>query len=224
MAEGKEVYRQPHAITSQGKLAIIAGPHGSGKDTLANLLPFTLPNYRKVVRYTTRPQGLAEVQGIDYHFVGTSTFTEMAQSGEFIEFNSYMDGATGTRRQDIRTASMQGSVGGLTINFEDGLKLKEKLEAEGIQSVCFFIGPCTEEEMIVNPSAYLKLLSERMERRGRSSDNLSERLKRALEYRNLYLKNAASIEYIPNINHLQHAAAQGIASVLSVPESTDHIS
>lgn len=70
----------------QGKIIMLTGPSGVGKDTIAKNIRQVLPNLRSLDRYTTRPMRPGEQNGIDYFFVDEPMFHRMAEAGEFIEF------------------------------------------------------------------------------------------------------------------------------------------
>jgi len=71
----------------------------------------------------------------------------MSEKGDFIEEATYPEGSTGTSLPDILARMRQYRYVCLTMNLEDALKLKERLDALAIANRCFFIGPCSEKVM-----------------------------------------------------------------------------
>jgi guanylate kinase len=69
----------------RGLLLIISAPSGAGKTTLVRALLKADPAIRLSVSYTTRAPRPGEVNGKDYHFVGTQEFLAMADRGELLE-------------------------------------------------------------------------------------------------------------------------------------------
>ncbi|HYP68782.1 MAG TPA: guanylate kinase [Thiobacillaceae bacterium] len=71
--------------SARGLLLIISAPSGAGKTTLVRALLKADPALRLSISYTTRAPRPAEVDGKDYHFVGTQEFLAMASRGELLE-------------------------------------------------------------------------------------------------------------------------------------------
>lgn len=70
-------------------LIVLAGKLASGKTTTRDILIEKL-NFNPILTYTTRPKRKNERDGIDYYFISESHFTELQQSGKFIETSSYI--------------------------------------------------------------------------------------------------------------------------------------
>lgn len=81
-------------------MLVIVGESGSGKSTLQKNLIEKLPNYRKIITYTTRPKRRGEKDGVDYHFIPQATFDEFVKRGFFAEYNVYNDWSYGTAKAD----------------------------------------------------------------------------------------------------------------------------
>lgn len=69
-------------------LVVLAGKLASGKTTTRDILVEKL-NFNPILTYTTRPKRKNERDGIDYYFISEPYFTELQQSGKFIETSSY---------------------------------------------------------------------------------------------------------------------------------------
>lgn len=75
---------------------IIVGASASGKSTLAKSIETRLPNFSRIVTYTTRPKRENEIDGIDYHFISEETFDGMIKQDVFVEHASYRGWKYGT--------------------------------------------------------------------------------------------------------------------------------
>jgi len=69
-----------------GRLVVLSGPSGVGKDTVLKALFAMAPSLRYSVSYTTRPPRPGETDGVSYSFVDEATFRAMASRKEFLEW------------------------------------------------------------------------------------------------------------------------------------------
>jgi len=134
----------------------------------------------------------------------------MRSKGDFIESAEYPGVMSGTTREEIVSKLQQTQFATITMNFQDGLILADRLEEASIPSVCLFVGPCSEEEMINDPELYLDILFNRMSIRGRLTDHIEGRLFMAAKFRDLYLANSDRVIYVDNGNDKQESAHETI--------------
>src|SRR5947208_2897640 len=73
------------SMSDSGRLVILSGPSGVGKDTVLDAWRKSNPRVQRVVSYTTRAPRNGEVQGVDYHFVTSQRFQELIDEGAFLE-------------------------------------------------------------------------------------------------------------------------------------------
>ena len=96
----------------RGLLFIVSSPSGGGKTTLIRETITRLAEQgiegHFSISHTTRAARPAETDGIDYHFVDTEAFREMAQQGEFLEWAEYADHLYGTSRQSVEDQLIAG--------------------------------------------------------------------------------------------------------------------
>ncbi len=72
------------------KLFIVSAPSGAGKTSLVSaVIAKIYPQHpiARVVTYTTKPQGKAELQGVDYHYIGVEEFKAKVEEGFFLEWS-----------------------------------------------------------------------------------------------------------------------------------------
>ncbi|MBQ1187181.1 MAG: guanylate kinase, partial [Clostridia bacterium] len=65
---------------SKGRLVIISGPSGSGKDTILKKVLKSLPELKFSISSVTRPMREGEVEGEKYNFVSREYFEHMIKN------------------------------------------------------------------------------------------------------------------------------------------------
>ncbi len=94
--------------TPRGRLIIISGPSGVGKDTVLQELFRLAPWLSYSVSYTTRPPRPGEVDGVDYSFVDEATFAAMRDRHEFLEYAQVHGQWKGTSAARVRASLERG--------------------------------------------------------------------------------------------------------------------
>lgn len=90
---------------AQQRIVIIAGPSGSGKDTIIAEILAARPDIRKTVSHTTRPIRAGERDGVEYHFVQVEEFQRMIAQDAFLEWAQFPPGTGdyyGTAKSEVR--------------------------------------------------------------------------------------------------------------------------
>lgn len=148
---------------TEGLLAVISGPAGSGKTTLVqHLIAGGHGNIRRAVTATTRPPRPNEVDGRDYYFLSREEFRRMIEAGEFIEYTVFNNNYYGTPRQALENNVAKGGVVILVI------------EVDGAESIKFFF-PGAIFIFIIPPTP--AELRRRLESRGtEDTDDIENRL------------------------------------------------
>ena len=90
------------------RLTVLAGPSGVGKGTIAALIAQRYPQVHLSVSATTRPPRAGEVDGANYHFVGSEQFEAMVAAGDMLEWATYAGHQYGTPQPVVRQALSDG--------------------------------------------------------------------------------------------------------------------
>lgn len=142
-----------------GLLVVLSGPSGVGKGTVDARLRTLLDDVVTSTSVTTRPPRPGERDGVEYHFVERTRFTEMADNGELLEWAQYAGNLYGTPRAPVDRAVADGAVVVLEIEVQGALQVK----AAEPSAVLVFISP---------PS--FAALTERLRNRGTEDPSVIE--------------------------------------------------
>ncbi len=140
---------------SKGKLYIVSGPSGSGKDTLIEHCMQINDNIVLSVSATTREIRKGEQDGIHYYFLSTDKFEDMIEKGELLEWAKYCENYYGTPLEPINR------------NLEKGINVILNIEVQGAMQVMKKM-PSAVSVFIMPPS--LEILEQRLRNRGTDSD------------------------------------------------------
>lgn len=104
-----------------GRLAIVSGPSGVGKDTVLDAWRLRNPRVQRVVAYTTRPMRPLEQEGVDYKFVTVEKFRDLIAGGAFLEHKEVFGNLYGTPLLEMEEMLANGLVAILKIDVQGAL-------------------------------------------------------------------------------------------------------
>lgn len=110
-----------------GRVVILSGPSGVGKDTVIDAWRARDPRVRRVVAATTRDPRPGEVDGVDYHFLSDEEFLAMEKAGEFLESKLVHGRRYGTPLAGMRDLDAQGCIAILKIDVQGAIEAMTKL-------------------------------------------------------------------------------------------------
>lgn len=131
-------------LTGPGRLVVLSGPSGVGKDTVLRELFRLDPLLRYSVSYTTRPPRPDERDGVSYSFVDPETFAAMARRGEFLEDANVYGHRYGTSLQRVREQVARGDTIVLKIDVQGAARVRQRL---GDSPLFIFLLPPSDEEL-----------------------------------------------------------------------------
>ncbi len=71
-------------MKTTGRLLILSGPSGAGKDTVGELV-IARSDFSRLPTYTTREARVGEIDGIHYHFVTVELFRSLVDAGTIFD-------------------------------------------------------------------------------------------------------------------------------------------
>lgn len=127
---------------ADGRLVIVSGPSGVGKDTLIDRWRQANSRVQRVVAYTTRAPRNGEVDGIDYHFVTVDEFKKKAADDHFLEWKEVHGNFYATPLTDMQAMLDEGKIAILKIDVQGALTAME-LRPDALS--IFILPPSWEE-------------------------------------------------------------------------------
>ena len=177
----------------RGKLFVISGPSGVGKNTLLNAVVARSEHVRYSISATSRAMRPGEVDGKSYYFVTREQFEGLIAGDALLEYAEYVGNYYGTPIQPIREAVEAGTDIVMDVDVVGALKITKRLPA----AVLVFV---------TAPS--FAALRARLERRG---DVAPEVMKERLERAKWEYAQAHQYDYIILNDEVEHAVGELMA-------------
>lgn len=136
-----------------GKVFVVSGPSGAGKDTLIRKALTGLDSLYYSISATTRKPREGEVDGVDYHFLANAEFDRLVECEGLLEWEQVFGARYGTPTSEVDRAAAAGRDLLLELDVKGALQVKSKIA----DAVLIFIMP---------PS--LKVLEERLRDRNKN--------------------------------------------------------
>lgn len=189
---------------SKGRLFIISGPSGSGKDTVLSEVFKKYPEIAFSISSVTRPMRDGEVEGQKYNFVSRDSFEAMIAENELLEYNVFVDNYYGTPKTPVVNCLNSGKDMIVEIDVNGARQIKEKMP----DAISVFIMP---------PS--LSVLKSRLS--GRGTETL-EIVEKRIEIALAEISNAINYDYIVVNDDLQEAVNDFLTIIKSERLRTAH--
>ena len=111
---------------NRGRLFIVSGPSGSGKDTVLKEIFKCYPEIEFSISSITRPMREGEVEGEKYNFISRERFEEMLENDELLEHNVFVGNYYGTPQKEAEEMLAAGYNLILEIEVEGAANVKRK--------------------------------------------------------------------------------------------------
>lgn len=151
----------------RGIMFVISSPSGAGKSVLSRLLLQSDPDIRLSVSVTTRSRRPSEVDGVHYHFIDVSTFKQMRERGDLLEWAEVHGNFYATPRGPVELALAEGRDILFDIDVQGTLQLYQRMRADVVS--VFILPPSIAE------------LQRRLKRRAEDEDQVILRRLRTAE-------------------------------------------
>ena len=182
---------------NKGRVYIISGPPGSGKDTVLKKIFEKCPQVAFSISSITRPMREGEVEGEKYNFVTREHFEEMIANDQLLEHNVFVGNYYGTPKAPVVDCVESGRDMIIEVDVNGAEQIRRKMP----NAVSIFIMP---------PS--LEVLKTRLKGRGTDSEDvIAKRLDEALGE----IERAVEYDYIV-VNDCLDTAVDNIVEIMSV--------
>ena len=125
-ATGTETTNKAETLPRKGRLFVVSGPSGVGKDTVLDAFHPLLPDVVRCVTATTRAPRKNETEGKDYFFLTVAKFREMVDNDQFLEYAKVNGNLYGTPRHWVDEQRELGRDVLLKIDVQGGLTVRTK--------------------------------------------------------------------------------------------------
>ena len=110
----------------RGRLIVVSGPSGAGKDTLIRAALEAIPELALIASATTRKPRNDEVVGRDHIFLSREEFERWIEEDQLLEWAEYSGNLYGTPKQSVEELLENGRSVILRIELQGARQLKER--------------------------------------------------------------------------------------------------
>tara|TARA_B100001113_G_C20913780_1_gene536925 strand:- start:186 stop:749 length:564 start_codon:yes stop_codon:yes gene_type:complete len=152
-----------------GKLIVISAPSGAGKTSIVHHLLENIPSLTFSISACSRQKRDAEIDGVDYHFLGIDGFKNKINENSFLEWEEvYKNQYYGTLKSEVNRILGEGKNIIFDVDVEGGINIKKYYP---LKCLSIFIMP---------PS--IEVLKQRLSGRATESiENIKKRLEKSEE-------------------------------------------
>lgn len=122
---------------NKGRLFILSGPSGSGKDTIIKQVLEKRPQLQLSISSITRDMREGEIEGEKYHFISREEFEDLLGKDMFLEHNVFVGNYYGTPKQPVEQCLLEGKDIIVEVDVNGAAQVKEKMP----EAISIFIMP-----------------------------------------------------------------------------------
>ena len=148
----------------KGKLIVVSGPSGVGKDTVVSEYLKIHPEDVLSISMTSRPKRDYEIDGVHYYFKTKEGFEEEIEKGNLLEYALYNGNYYGTPKSEVIKRLEDGINVILIIEVQGARNIKNMLKDDVL--LIFVLPPSIEElrdRLINRGTDSIEVINERLE-------------------------------------------------------------
>ncbi len=151
----------------RGKIVIVSGSSGCGKDTVLDHLKEISDDFTVSVSMTTRGQRDYEIHGVHYYFVSKDEFEKRIAENDFLEYATFNSDYYGTPKSKLEE------------KIAAGYNVILKIETVGAKKVMELIEPKDRVTIFLSAPTYSELCKRLVNRDTEDKQDLMGRLEKA---------------------------------------------
>ncbi len=128
---------------NKGRLYIVSGPSGSGKDTILKEVFKKCPELFFSISSISRPMRPGEVEGEKYHFISKDEFLKLIEDDMLLEYNQFCGNYYGSPKKPVLDAIESGTDAVLEVDVNGAKQVRESMP----DAVSIFIMPPSYSEL-----------------------------------------------------------------------------
>lgn len=128
---------------TNGIVAVISGPAGTGKGTVVKKLCSEYENFNLSVSLTTRAPRPGEADGREYFFITKEEFKKRIEEGRVLEYTEYCGNMYGTPADYVKSLTNEGKDVILEIETDGASQIKKLLP----EAITIFLVPESKEKI-----------------------------------------------------------------------------
>ena len=128
---------------NKGRLYIVSGPSGSGKDTILKEVFKKCPELFFSISSISRPMRPGEVEGEKYHFISKDEFLKLIEDDMLLEYNQFCGNYYGSPKKPVLDAIENGRDAVLEVDVNGAKQVRESMT----DAVSIFIMPPSYSEL-----------------------------------------------------------------------------
>ena len=148
----------------RGKLFVVSGPSGVGKNTLLNAVVARSVHVRYSISATSRAMRPGEVDGKSYYFVTREQFEKLIADDALLEYAEYVGNYYGTPLQPIREAIEAGTDIVMDVDVVGALKIKKRLPGAVLVFIAAPSFDALRQRLVHRGDVSPEAMAERLER------------------------------------------------------------
>ncbi len=148
----------------KGKLFVISGPSGVGKNTILNKIVSSKDNVQYSISATSRKMRPGEVDKQSYYFLTREEFERMIENNELLEYAEYVGNYYGTPIAPIREATENGIDIVMDIEVVGAQKIKKAVPEAVLIFICTSSFEEIEKRLLMRGDVEPAAMADRLER------------------------------------------------------------
>ncbi len=162
----------PETSNTQGKLFVVTGPSGAGKDSVINSVKELGLEFGQVTTTSTRPMRHNESEGNPYYFINEADFKEKVKGGDMIEWAKVYGNLYGCTKQEVHAKLAENKVVIVKVDPQGARSYKNMIP----DAVTIFIMPPSyeylESRLVNRETDSREVIKQRLETAQRELENL----------------------------------------------------